>query len=131
MQVYRYPAFCALLVPTSKWQSPKEYVIQGSRARSSRTHALTTYLACRQALMAEYSRLHVAVFGEGDAPAQAPLQRMHYSRGPTRVALAVTGPELVTYALFEPSTELSAAVDATQRLCTWLRSRQADLFMPF
>ena len=80
--------------------------------------------------MAIYSRLHVALFGGGEEPATHPQQRLHYERNCSRVILAYAGPEFVIYALYRPDTERVAALDASSRLATWLRSRQADLFIP-
>ena len=80
--------------------------------------------------MVVYSRLHVAMFGAGEVPAPHPLQRVHYCRDASAVLLAIAGSDYVTYAVFEPTVERAAALSACSRLSTWLRSRQADLFMP-
>ena len=83
-----------------------------------------------QELMAIYSRVHVAMFGDGEAPSAAPLQRVHYSRDAVATVLAYAGPEFVIYAVLRPDLQKAAALDPTNRLVTWLRSHQADLFVP-
>lgn len=78
-----------------------------------------------------YSRVHAAVTGS-DAPGAAsalPL-RVYYHCTHEFSVLAYASVEYEMYAICDPLASKPEVVQICQRLCAWVKSKQADLFVP-
>lgn len=65
----------------------------------------------------------------GGSSASASQQRVHYEAGDDHVLLACIGADFELYVAFDPLTQCAAAAAVCNRLCTWLRQEEAQLFV--
>ena len=79
-----------------------------------------------------YSRIHAAVFRADEPrsnPPASPL-RVYYHSTDEFAALAYVSAEYELYALFDAAAQKQVIVHICQRLCSWVKSQQAELFVP-
>lgn len=103
-----------------------------------------------QAVMRRYASVHAAMSAAswsdterqlrhslpGSLPASAAAaqqcmqQQVHWAADGCMSVLAFVGPEYELYGVFDAATSKDAAVKISHRLSVWVKSQQAELFMP-
>ena len=117
---------------------------------SSASNTTATFWAV-QAVMQRYASVHAAMSATGWSDTEHQLRRsqagatsasaatayqqpmqqqIHWAADGRMSVLAFAGPEYELYAVFDAATSKDAAVKISHRLSVWIKSQQAELFMP-
>eukprot|EP00884_Botryococcus_braunii_P019029 jgi/Botrbrau1/580/Bobra.0010s0046.1 len=86
----------------------------------------------QQAVMPAYATVRAMLFREeGTSVAGQVPGRVHFRRNDRLTTLAYVGPEYEIYAQYDALVDKETATGICNRLATWIKQHQADLFVPW